>query len=116
MFIVNKKLHLKWLALLMINFVFNHCQSQEYVFNHSLCFALSHVSVFLTLLTVVCQAPLSMGFPRQEYWSGLPSPSPRDLPNPGIKPASLALAGGFFTTEPPGKYVYINCNQMELKF
>ena len=44
-----------------------------------------------------------MGFPRQEYWSGLPFPSPGDLPNPGIKPASLALAGGFFTTEPPGK-------------
>jgi len=38
-----------------------------------------------------------MGFPRQEYWSGLPFPPPGDLPNPGIKPASLALAGGFFT-------------------
>ena len=44
-----------------------------------------------------------MGFPRQEYWSGFPFPSPGDLPNPGIKPASPALAGGFFTTEPPGK-------------
>ncbi|ELR60425.1 hypothetical protein M91_18992, partial [Bos mutus] len=47
------------------------------------------------------QAPLSMGFPRQEYWSGLPFPTPGDLPDPGIKPASLvspALAGGFFTT------------------
>ena len=49
------------------------------------------------------QAPLSMGFPRQEYWSGLPSPSPGDLPHPGIEPASSALAGRFFTTEPPGK-------------
>ena len=49
------------------------------------------------------QAPLSMGFPRQEYWSGLPFPSPGDILNPGIKPASPALAGGFFTTEPPGK-------------
>ena len=47
------------------------------------------------------QAPLSMGFVRQEYWSGLPFPSPGDLPNPGIKPASPALEGGFFTTEPP---------------
>ena len=56
--------------------------------------------------TVVCQAPLSMGFPRQEYWSGLPFPSPGDLPDPGIKPASPALAGGFFTTEPPGKPKY----------
>ena len=49
------------------------------------------------------QVPLSMGFPRQEYWSGLPFPSPGDLPDPGIKPKSPALAGRFFTTEPPGK-------------
>ena len=47
--------------------------------------------------------PLSMGFSRQEYWSGLPCPPPGDLPNPGIKPKSPALAGRFFTTEPPGK-------------
>ena len=49
------------------------------------------------------QATLSMGFPRQEYWSGLPFSPLGDLPDPGIKPtslASLALAGGFFTTEP----------------
>ena len=48
-----------------------------------------------------CQAPLSMGFLRQEYWRGLPFPTPGDLPNPGIEPASLespALAGRFFTT------------------
>ena len=45
----------------------------------------------------------SMGFPRQEYWSGLSFPTPGDLPDPGIKPVSPALAGGFFTTEPPGK-------------
>ena len=44
-----------------------------------------------------------MGFSRQEYWSGLPFPSPGDLPDPGIKPMSLALAGRFFTSEPPGK-------------
>ena len=52
------------------------------------------------------QAPLSMGFPRQEDWSGLPFPPPRDLPNPGTEPESTespALAGRFFTTEPPGK-------------
>ena len=53
--------------------------------------------------TIACQAPLSMGFPRQEYWSGLPFPPSEDLSDPGIEPASLALAGGFFTTEPPGK-------------
>ena len=53
--------------------------------------------------TVARQAPLSMGFSRQEYWSGLPCPPPGDLPDPGIEPASLmspALAGGFFTTSP----------------
>ena len=56
--------------------------------------------------TVGHQAPLSMPFSRQEYWSGLPFPLPGDLPNPGIKPESpesSALAGRFFTTEPPGK-------------
>ena len=47
-----------------------------------------------------------MAFPRQEYWSGLSFPSPRDLPDPGIKPVSPALAGGFFTIEPPGKPAY----------
>ena len=51
--------------------------------------------------TVTHQAPLSMGFPRQEYWSGLPFLSPEDLPDPGIEPTSSALAGRFFTTEPP---------------
>ena len=62
----------------------------------------SHVQLFATLWTIACQAPLSMGFSRQEYWSGLPCPPPGDLPNPGIEPASLtspALAGGFFTTD-----------------
>ena len=58
---------------------------------------------FETLWIVACQAPLSMGFPRQEYWNGLPFSSPGDLCNLEIKPTSPALAGGFFTTEPPGK-------------
>ena len=52
--------------------------------------------------TAAFQAPLSMGFPKQECWSGLPFPSPGDLPHPGLEPTSPALAGGFFTTEPPG--------------
>ena len=47
--------------------------------------------------------PLSIKFPRQEYWSRLPSSPPGDLPDPGIEPVSPALAGGFFPTEPPGK-------------
>ena len=52
---------------------------------------------------VACQAPLSMGFPRQEDWSGLPLHSPGDLLDPGIERNSSALAGSFFTTESPGK-------------
>ena len=59
----------------------------------------------MTPWTIVCQAPLSMGFARQEYWSGLPFPSPGDLPNPGMELMSPALAGGFFTTEPSGKFL-----------
>ena len=58
---------------------------------------------FATPWTVACQALLSTGFPRQEYWSRLPFPSPGDLSNPGIEPMSPAMAGGFFTAEPPGK-------------
>ena len=64
------------------------------------------VQLFVTSRTVVHQAPLSMEFYSQEYWSGLPSPPPGRLPDSGIKPTSPAspiLAGGFFTTEPPGK-------------
>ena len=62
---------------------------------------LSLVQLFATPWTVGCQAPLSMGFPRQEYWSGVPFPTPGDLPDPGIGCPSLgppALAGGFFFT------------------
>ena len=61
----------------------------------------SRVQLFATPWTVAFQAPLSMRFPRQEYWSRLPFLSPGDLPDPGIEPVSLmspALAGGFFTT------------------
>ena len=63
-------------------------------------------SSFVTPWTVAYQDPLSMGFFRQEYWSGLPFPPPGDLPHPGSAPTSLvspALEEGFFTTEPPGK-------------
>ena len=58
---------------------------------------------FATPCTGARQAPMSMEFSSQEYWSGLPFPPPGDLPNPGTEPTSSALAGGFFTTEPPGK-------------
>ena len=64
---------------------------------------LSCVRLFATPWTAACQATLSMGFSRQEFWSGLPFSLPRDFPDPGIKPVSPELAGGFYTTGPPGK-------------
>ena len=64
--------------------------------------SLSRVRIFATPWTVAHNAPLSMGFPRQEYWSGLPFPSLGNLPDPGMEPVSPALADRFFTTEPPG--------------
>ena len=66
----------------------------------------SRVRLFATLWTITCQAPLSSGFSRQEYQSGLSFPTPGDLPNPGIEsksPASPTLVGGFFQLAPPGK-------------
>ena len=75
----------------------------SYVYKHIYCSAqsLSHVRLFAAPWTVACQAPLSMGFSRQEYWNRLPFPPPGDLPNPGIEAESLVppeLAGGFFTS------------------
>ena len=67
---------------------------------------------FVTPWTVARQA--TVGFPRQEYWSGLPFPSPRDLPDPGIEPRSPVaptLAGGFFTTEPLEKQCRYTSNE-----
>ena len=63
----------------------------------------SRVLLFVTLWTVAYQAPLSVGFSRQEYWSGLPFPSPGDLPDPGIEPGFPALEADALTSEPPGK-------------
>ena len=84
----------------------------EFEFTDSLLLAvcaqlLSCVLTLVTPWTVACQAPLSMGFPRQEYWRGLSFPSPGDLSSPGIQlmsPVCPALAGRLFTTEPPGKF------------
>ena len=70
----------------------------------------SHVRLFATPGTVAHQATLSMGFSRQECWSGLPCPPPGDLPNPGVEPPSLmspALAGRFLSTVLPGKSVKV---------
>ena len=65
--------------------------------------SLSRVRLFATPWTVAYQAPPSMGFSRQEYWSGLPFPSPGDLPNSGIKPGSPEFQADSLTSEPPGK-------------
>ena len=67
------------------------------------CLVTKSCLTLLTPWTVGRQAPLSMGFPRQEYWSGLPFPSPGDLSDPKTKATSPELAGGLFTTEPSGK-------------
>ena len=81
-----------WIYLFPICF---HMSVWVYVLSCS-----SHIQLFLTLWTVAHQALLSMRFSRQEYWNGLPFPSPGDLPNPEIKPVSTALAGRFFIIEP----------------
>ena len=65
--------------------------------------SLSRVRLFATPWTVAYQASLSMGFSRQEYWSGSPFPSPGDLPDPGIEPGSPALEADALTSEPQGK-------------
>ena len=64
--------------------------------------SLSRVGLFATPWTVAYLAPLSMGFSRQEYWSGLPFPSPGDLPYPGIEPGSPALQADSLPSKPPG--------------
>ena len=65
--------------------------------------SLSRVQLFVTPWTVAYRAPLSMGFSRQEYWSGLPLPSPGDLPDPGIEPRSPTLQADTLLSEPLGK-------------
>ena len=88
------------------------------VYTHTACVysqSLSRVQLFATQWTVTYQAPLSMGFSRQEHWSGLPCPPPGDLPNPGIETTSLtspALVGGFFTTEPPRKRLSLSLSHI----
>ena len=78
-------------------------------------YLLNHVQLFATLWTVAHQIPLSMGFPRQEYWGGLPFPSPGDLPNPGFKPVYPALQANSLPLSHLGSpwtymylYLYVN--------
>ena len=75
--------------------------------------SLSRVRLFATPWTVTYQAPSSMGFSRQEYQSGLPFPSPEDLPDPGIEPRSPAFQADALTSEPPGNPVeLLSCVQI----
>ena len=76
--------------------------------------SLSRVRLFRTPWTVACQAPLSMEFSRQEYWSGLPFPSLGDLPNLGIKPGSSALQADSLSSEPPGKSKNVGVGSLSL--
>ena len=78
------------------------CWQQSIAYSPLCACELSRTPLFAAPRTVARQAPLSMGFSRQEYWGGLPFPPPGDLPEPGIQPASPAMAGEFFTAEPPG--------------
>ena len=77
-------------------------------YNPSTHHVLSHAQFFATPCTVAHQASLSMGFPKQEYWSGLSFPPPGDLLNPGIEPASHALQVGILLLEPSGKPIQYN--------
>ena len=103
--------------LLKNDFIYNNCQWLHQVQNLNVLFyfhvyyelgmkvkvkSLSCVRLFATPWTVAHQSPPSMGFSRQEYWIGLPFPSPEDLPNPGIEPGSLALQADALPSELPG--------------
>ena len=72
------------------------------------CLSFSCVQLFETPWTAACQAPLSVEFSRQEYWSGQPFPSPGDLPDPEIESRSLVLQADFLLSEPPGKPMQMN--------
>ena len=103
-FMLKKKSSQKWqLSILLSKIIFLlFWKSGWYI----VCSVTQSVWIFVTSWTVPCKVPLSMGFPGQEYWSGLPFPPPGNLPKPEIQPMSLAspvLAGRFFTTVPPGK-------------
>ena len=78
--------------------------------------SLSCVQLFVTLWTVACQAPQSMGFSRQEYWNGLPFPSPGDPPDPGTKPCSPNTAGCLSHQESPTPLACITLIHLSVKF
>ena len=83
-------------------FLYSYCSFSIPCGSESVSRSLESVHLFVTSWIVACQAPLSMGFPRQEYWSGLRFPSPGDLPNLRIEPRSSALQTDSLLSEPPG--------------
>ena len=85
--------------MVRVTFTLSHIGEKSYRGHVSL---LSRVRLFVTPWAVAYEAPPSMGFSRQEYWSGLPFPSPGDLPDPGIKPRSPALQADTLPSRPPG--------------
>ena len=85
-----------------------------WVWHYEYVITCSVMSDSLTPWTVAHQVPLSMEFSRQEYWSGLPFPSPGDLPDPGIKPGSPALQAGSLLSEPPGKLPECHWEEVQL--
>ena len=88
--------------------VHSHCSVNQYFI--PFCALVSPVQLFGTPGAVTRQPPLSMGFCRQEYWGGLPFPSPEDLPDLGIEPGSPALQADSLPSEPPGKFSFLWLN------
>ena len=95
--IIDRNIKAKIIKLLEEHF------SKPIVITNFLVKSLSHVRLFVTPWTVAYQAPQSMGFSRQECWSGLPFPSPGELPDPGTEPRSPTLQADALPSEPPGK-------------
>ena len=86
-------------------YLYIHISVYVYMYLYAACLlsCFSYVRLFVTLWTVVHQAPLSMGFSRQEHWNGLPFPPPGDLPDPRIEPGSPMVQADCLPSEPPGK-------------
>ena len=89
-----------------------HCSLSVHVLNFLMhaCLVIQSCSTLCNPMDCSCQAPLSAGLFKQEYWNGLPFPPPRDLPDPGtehVSPESSSLASGFLTTEPPGNFLIV---------
>ena len=99
--------HILWLIQTLLFTLYSTCTQWKWN-----CQSLSRIQLFVTPWTVAWQVPLSMAFFRQEYWSGLPCPPPRNLPNQGIKLGSPALQADSLPSEPPGKLHMYTINML----